>query len=158
MKIWIRKMISVLAVCAMVIGLGVPVRTQAAQPDTDTYVQQLIAYYRDDQEDAETDIARVLSEMAEVDAQKAEAWTQIMDYWSYVNTDMPVNLNVAPDGLAQDARLCIVILGFALNSDGTMKDELIGWPARMPFLTFDEIDPLGEDEEDEEAVEEEDVK
>ena len=36
MKIWIRKMISVLAVCAMVIGLGVPVRTQAAQPDTDT--------------------------------------------------------------------------------------------------------------------------
>ena len=91
MKIWIRKMISVLAVCAMVIGLDVPVRTQAAQPDTDTYVQQLIAYYRDDQEDAETDIARVLSEMAEVDAQKAEAWTQIMDYWSYVNTDMPVN-------------------------------------------------------------------
>ena len=126
MKIWIRKMISVLAVCAMVIGLGVPVRTQAAQPDTDTYVQQLIAYYRDDQEDAETDIARVLSEMAEVDAQKAEAWTQIMDYWSYVNTDMPVNLNVAPDGLAQDDSLCIVILGFALNSDGTMKDELIG--------------------------------
>ena len=126
MKIWIRKMISVLAVCAMVIGLGVPVRTQAAQPDTDTYVQQLIAYYRDDQEDAETDIARVLSEMAEVDAQQAEAWTQIMDYWSYVNTDMPVNLNVAPDGLAQDDSLCIVILGFALNSDGTMKDELIG--------------------------------
>ena len=126
MKIWIRKMISVLAVCAMVIGLGVPVRTQAAQPDTDTYVQQLIAYYRDDQEDAETDIARVLSEMAEADAQKAEAWTQIMDYWSYVNTDMPVNLNVAPDGLAQDDSLCIVNLGFALNSDGTMKDELIG--------------------------------
>ena len=126
MKIWIRKMISVLAVCAMVIGLGVPVRTQAAQPDTDTYVQQLIAYYRDDQEDAETDIARVLSEMAEADAQQAEAWTQIMDYWSYVNTDMPVNLNVAPDGLAQDDSLCIVILGFALNSDGTMKNELIG--------------------------------
>lgn len=49
-----------------------------------------------------------------------------MDYWSYVNTDMPVNLNVAPDGLAQDDSLCIVILGFALNSDGTMKDELIG--------------------------------
>ena len=50
MKNWIRKMISVLAVCAMVIGLGVPVRTQAAEADTDTYVQQLIAYYRDDQE------------------------------------------------------------------------------------------------------------
>ena len=126
MKNWIRKMISVLAVCAMVIGLGVPVRTQAAEADTDTYVQQLIAYYRDDQENAETDIERVLSEMEAVDAQQAEAWRQIMDYWSYVNTDMPVNLNVAPDGLPQDDSLCIVILGFALNSDGTMKDELIG--------------------------------
>ena len=42
--------------------------------------------------------------------------------------------------------------------DAMSEDELIGWPARMPFLTFDEIDTLGEDEEDEEAVEEEDVK
>ena len=67
-----------------------------------------------------------MSEMEAVDAQQAEAWRQIMDYWSYVNTDMPVNLNVAPDGLPQDDSLCIVILGLALNSDGTMKDELIG--------------------------------
>ena len=27
------------------------------------------------------------------------------------------------------------------------EDELIGWPARMPFLTLDEIDNLGEKEE-----------
>ena len=45
-----------------------------------------------------------------------------------------------------------------MSADAMSEDELIGWPARMPFLTFDEIDTLGEDEEDEEAVEEEDVK
>lgn len=57
-------------------------------------------------------------------------------------------------------------LNYAVNTarlgpaalDAMNEDELIGWPARMPFLTFDEIDTLGEDEEDEEAVEEEDVK
>ena len=57
-------------------------------------------------------------------------------------------------------------LNYAVNTarlgpaalDAMSEDELIGWPARMPFLTFDEIDTLGEDEEDEEAVEEEDVK
>lgn len=54
-------------------------------------------------------------------------------------------------------------LNYAVNTarlgpaalDAMSEDELIGWPARMPFLTFDEIDTLGEDEDDEEAVEEE---
>ena len=32
------------------------------------------------------------------------------------------------------------------------EDELVGWPARMPFLTFDEIDTLGEEEEEAEAA------
>lgn len=35
------------------------------------------------------------------------------------------------------------------------EDELIGWPARMPFLTLDELETLGEDEE---AAEEDTAK
>ena len=77
MKNWIRKMISVLAVCAMVIGLGVPVRTQAAEADTDTYVQQLIAYYRADQENVETAIERVFSAMEAAAGQEAAAEMQM---------------------------------------------------------------------------------
>ena len=46
-------------------------------------------------------------------------------------------------------------LNYAVNTarlgpaalDAMSEDELIGWPARMPFLTFDEIDTLGEAEE-----------
>ena len=49
-----------------------------------------------------------------------------MDYWSYVNTEMDVNLDVAPDGLPDDDTLCFVVLGYQLNPDGSMRDELIG--------------------------------
>ena len=72
-------------------------------------------------------------------------------------------LQKVENGDQEDA---LEVLNHAVNTarlgpaalDAMSEDELIGWPARMPFLTFDEIDTLGEDEEDEEAVEEEDVK
>ncbi len=95
-------------------------------PDVSEYVKQLIVYYRDHQENAQTDIERVLAEMAEVNPERADVWTQIMDYWSYINTDMTVNINTVPEGLPTDDSMVVVILGFQLNSDGTMKDELIG--------------------------------
>ena len=38
---------------------------------------------------------------------------------------MPVNREVLPDGLPQDDSLCIVILGYGLHADGSMKEELI---------------------------------
>lgn len=42
---------------------------------------------------------------------------------------------------------------WALPLYAMSEDELIGWPARMPFLTLDEIDTLGEEEDDETADE-----
>ena len=99
---------------------------QAQAPATaNELVADLIAYYRDYQEDATTDILRTLDQLKKVDEGQYEAWSKIMDYWSYINTDMKVNIGVTEDGLPQDDSLCIVILGFALNSDGTMKEELI---------------------------------
>ena len=35
----------------------------------------------------------------------------------------------------------------ALNA--LSEDELIGWPVRMPFLTLEEIETIGEEEDDE---------
>ncbi len=50
-------------------------------------------------------------------------------------------------------------LNYAVNSarlgpaalTALSEDEVIAWPAKMPFLTFDEIDDLGCEEEDENA-------
>ncbi len=36
-----------------------------------------------------------------------------------------MNYDVLPDGLPDADELCIVVLGFQLNPDGSMKDELV---------------------------------
>lgn len=97
----------------------------AAEQAVNTRIKELIVYYKEYQEKAETDIERLLSEMAEVNKGSAKVWKQIMDFWSYVNTEMTVNTTV-PEGLPNDNSIAIVILGYALNSDGSMHPELVG--------------------------------
>ena len=122
-----KKVISLLLAIAMVIGLmQTSLSVSAATRTADDCVKELIVYYKNYQENAATDIERLLAELKTLDEEKYEDWKEIMDYWSYINTEMPVNFGVAPDGLPEDDSLAIVVLGFALNSDGTMKDELIG--------------------------------
>ncbi len=101
------------------------VKADTEEKSADDLISELIAYYRDYQSNAKTDIMRTLDELKNVDATKAEEWQQIMDYWEYTNTDMDKNLDGEIEGLPNDNSLCIVVLGFALNPDGTMKDELV---------------------------------
>lgn len=53
-------------------------------------------------------------------------YKEVIDFWNYIENDMTNNIDVAPDGLQDPAHHCFIVLGFALNSDGTMTDELIG--------------------------------
>ena len=65
--------------------------------------------------------AIALEELASLDPEAGNRWTRIMDLW-----EAPVTVNTAlPDGLPQDNTLCLVALGFQLNPDGTMRDELV---------------------------------
>ena len=90
------------------------------------YARQMLQYYLTYQEDAQTDIDRLLYEMGTIDASQSDAWRSIMDYWSYAHSEMELNPGVLPDGLPDDDSLCIVVLGYALASDGSMQKELIG--------------------------------
>lgn len=63
--------------------------------------------------------------MEAVDPDQAAVWERIMQDWNWVNTQMPVGENVLPDGLPEDGSLCIVVLGYGLNTDGSMKEELV---------------------------------
>ena len=126
MKHNVKKWISMVLALVMVLGLVITPAPVNAAGAADSYISDLIGYYKTYQEGAETDILRTLEEMAKVDPVQAEAWTQIMDYWSYINTEMQVNIDTVPEGLPEDNSVAIIILGFALNNDGTMKDELIG--------------------------------
>jgi len=64
---------------------------------------------------------QALARLSAADPAAAEKWTRIMDLW-----EAPVTVNAElPEGLPDDDTLCLVALGFQLNPDGTMRDELI---------------------------------
>ena len=115
-------------VCALLVLITVLSMVPAvwAKDDAASYIRQMISYYQNYQEDAETDIARLTAELAEIDEAQAEAWGRIMDFWSYVNSEMEIPTGELPDGLPEDDSLCIVVLGYQLNPYGTIKPELTG--------------------------------
>lgn len=75
---------------------------------------------------AEDRVEKLLEELKSVDEREAEFWEEIIGYWDYANNEMPINDEFIPDDLPADKSLCIVVLGFQLNPDGSMKEELVG--------------------------------
>ena len=68
----------------------------------------------------------LFARMRSVNPEAAEKWTRIMELWKEVNSDgFAVHEGILPDGLPDTDELCIVALGFQLNPDGSMRDELI---------------------------------
>ena len=64
---------------------------------------------------------QALSKLASLDPSLGAKWERIMDLW-----ETPVTVSEElPDGLPDDDSLCLVALGFQLNPDGTMREELI---------------------------------
>lgn len=116
-----RKAVSLLVLLCLVLTLTLPARAAKAED----YASELISYYYHHQDAAEDVIWDILNQMAQVDADQAAVWKNIMADWAWVNSGMPVSENVLPDGLPEDESLCIVVLGFGLAEDGSMKEELI---------------------------------
>ncbi len=59
------------------------------------------------------------------DSSQADFWREIDRYWSEDLDDLEINYEELPYDLSYGDNLAIVILGYGLKSDGTMKDELI---------------------------------
>ena len=104
-------LLSVMLLCACLPGFAEG--GTAARPLIERLVMTYAAYGARD--------AEALSALAAADPQLADRWTRILDLW-----EAPVTVNaVLPDDLPGDDTLCLVALGFQLNPDGTMRDELI---------------------------------
>ena len=69
---------------------------------------------------------KLLTELEQVNRDSADKWREIMERWAESDSDMAVNMGVLPDGLENSEKLCIIVLGFQLNPDGSMQEELIG--------------------------------
>jgi len=119
-----RKLFTLILALAVLLNMTV---TGSATQETaeDDCIQQMINYYRHHKDAAAVDVDCLLYELAETNPYKAQDWSSIMDYWYYVNQGMTLYPNVLPDGLPQDDTLCIVVMGYALNPDGSMRDELL---------------------------------
>ena len=96
------------------------------QNSNNEYVRRILNYYRYYGEEAKNDIDCLIYAISETDPALAQTWASIMEYWDYVNTDMRIYPEVLPDGLPKTDSLCIVVLGYELSADGSMKPELIG--------------------------------
>lgn len=64
---------------------------------------------------------QALAALSAMNPSAGEKWTRIMDLW-----ETPVTVNAElPEGLPEDDTLALVALGFQLNPDGTMREELV---------------------------------
>ena len=109
----------------LVFALCLPLSVRADSSDTDDYIQRMIQYYLQHQETADQEIAYLLDYLEAQDPQKAAMWRRIMVSWAYHNGRMELNTGILPDGLPNDDSLCIVIMGYDLRADGSMREELV---------------------------------
>ena len=89
-------------------------------------VEEIAVDYGSYGEEATDRIDTLLENISSADANTGKRWKQIMGIWrSYGEPGQPLNYDILPDGLPDTDELCIVVLGFQLEPDGSMKDELI---------------------------------
>ena len=94
--------------------------------EADAIIQDIITYHGCYDHEADAKVGELLDELSAADSKQGSLWKKIMEYWEYANNEMSVNLDKLPDDLPKDSSLAVAVLGFELNDDGTMKDELVG--------------------------------
>ena len=110
-----------LVVCLLLTGA---VSAQAAQTQTDTLVRNLVNYYHYYEEDAALDYELALEQIRARDPALADTWANILTFWHDINNPGAVYSSILPDGLPEDDSLCIVVMGYQLQSNGAMRPEL----------------------------------
>lgn len=99
---------------------------QSADPGSvEKTVEEIAVDYGTYGDQAADRIDALLNELSAMDAGTGTRWKSIMDLWTSPQLGKPLHYDVLPDGLPDTDELCLVVLGFQLNPDGSMKDELI---------------------------------
>ena len=104
--------------CVLMTGI-LPVKA-----DSQEYRQQLLRAYSNDPENSSARIHTLLSQLERESPAQGAMWRQIMSDWDRMNhSGFSTNRSLRED-LAQDDSLCIVVFGYGLNQNGSMKPEL----------------------------------
>lgn len=118
-----EKLLSLVLVLCLCVTLVTPAAA-SEMGKLESYGVQLIQYYMHHQEAADEVIWDITRQMKEIDPKQASVWEKLMFDWAWINSDMPVYEQQIPQGLPTDDSLCIVVMGFGLNADGSIRPEL----------------------------------
>ncbi len=124
MKKFLKKIIPFTCICAFLFGSLHPSTVFANEAEQQS-VTEMLTYFKEHGNLAETDILRLLADMESNGCENATVWRDIMQTLLEVNREDAIGTQI-PAGLPEDNSLAIVILGYALNDNGTMKSELVG--------------------------------
>ena len=97
----------------------------ASDKDVQNMINHMVMSYGAYGAGADDTVNELLVRMEEKDPVAADRWGRIMALWKSTDNDLEINYDVLPDGLKDTDELCLVVLGFQLKADGTMKDELV---------------------------------
>ena len=117
-----KKILSIILVLCLLLPLPVSAASQVGS--LEEYGVQLIQYYLHHQDAATDVIWDITRQMKELDPKEGAVWEKLMFDWAWINDDMTIYEDSLPEGLPQDDSLCIVVMGFGLNADGSIRPEL----------------------------------
>lgn len=100
-----------------------PVSAPATAEDA---LRQVISAFQASRGQDRVAVDRELTALRALDASQGAAWETLMDYWFSLNASPEISAGELPSDLPQDESLCLVVLGYQLNADGSMAPELIG--------------------------------
>ena len=110
-----KWILSCICAALLLAGACFPALAEELSPAQEMIERLVVSYAAYGEEDA-----LALEELAAADPALAEKWEQILDLWK---TPVTVNTEL-PGDLPEDDTLCLVVLGFQLNPDGTIREEL----------------------------------
>ena len=123
-----RAAVIILALCFICFSAGTgsgEAELPAASRTCQDIIEEMAVYYGSYGSEADPQVDALLRELESLDPAEAARWMRIMNLWRSVQTELPITLNVLPDGLPETDELCLVVLGFQLNPDGSMREELV---------------------------------
>lgn len=124
---WLILNALVLLICLLLIPEKVLCKSSGRKIPTETRREIMRLLRSSDPLSMEEGEAQWLAEELEIYVPSlGEHWQSLLDFWQYANTEMPIHIDTVPDDLPDSDRLCFIVLGYQLNANGTMRDELIG--------------------------------
>ncbi len=125
MKSFYIKTVSVLILLTFLSSLFGCAREESDPTRVQKIVEEIAVDFGTYGSEASGRIDELLGELSSIDASAGVRWKSIIDIWTSDELGKPLNYDVLPDGLPDTDELCIVVLGFQLEPDGSMKDELV---------------------------------